>query len=137
MVDKESYLINNIQLANSKILYIDIEQEPAQFVKEVASCRFILSSAMHGLICADSLGVPNKHMVLSDKVTGGNYKFRDYYSVFTDVKYSPVYLKNTVITNKEIEQYAAEYNISRDQVERICDDLVAAFSRFKAGSPGV
>jgi hypothetical protein len=137
MVDKNSELLSNIQLKDTNIKYIDIEQEPHQFIHEVSQCRFILSSAMHGLICADSLGIPNKHIVLGDKVIGGEYKFRDYYSVFTDVKYTPVYLKNTVIRNKEIERYGAEYNISREEVELICDNLVAAFSRFKAGSPGV
>jgi pyruvyltransferase len=37
---------------------------------------------LHGLVFADSLGVPNKWIYLTDKLAGGSFKFHDYYSVF-------------------------------------------------------
>jgi len=132
-VDKDSELIQNINLNGKKVLFIDIEQEPSLFVEQVAQCKFILSSAMHGLICADSMGIPNKHIILSDKVTGGEYKFRDYYSVFPTFKYVPIYLKNKVITYREIDKYKKEYNITFREVEEIRNNLEAAFNKFKRG----
>jgi pyruvyltransferase len=45
---------------------------------QVSSCRYIFSSALHGLICADAYGVPNTRLVLSDKIVGGDFKFHDY-----------------------------------------------------------
>jgi len=131
VVDKDSELIKNIQLVDKKVLFINIEQEPSEFVRQVAQCKFILSSAMHGLICADSLGIPNKHIILSDKVRGGEYKFKDYYSVFKNFTYKPVYLKNNVIVDKDIKTYTNEYNIDRSEVEVICDNIEASFQKYK------
>lgn len=46
----------------------------------VVSCDCILSSSLHGLIVADSYGVPNSWICLSNKVYGGDFKFNDYFS---------------------------------------------------------
>ena len=131
MVDKNSISLKNINLNKSKIIYIDVEQEPSQFVKQVAKCSFILSSAMHGLICADSLGIPNKHIILSESVVGGSYKFRDYYSVYPAYSYEPIDLRFSFITEKEINNYKRAYNINLREVDKICDNLHIAFSNFK------
>jgi hypothetical protein len=48
--------------------------------EEIASCELVASSSLHGLISADSLGVPNFRMVVSDGVVGGDWKFEDYAS---------------------------------------------------------
>jgi len=37
---------------------------------------------MYGLIVADSLGIPNFRMVLSDKIIGGGCQYNDYYLAF-------------------------------------------------------
>lgn len=128
-VDKNSPFLKNIQFKKLKVKYIDIAQKPSDFIPEVAKCKFILSSAMHGLICADSLGIPNKHIILSNKVIGGEYKFKDYYSVFKDFKYRPVDLRNTVIKDSDIQKYLSEYTITSDEIEKICDNLIKAFPK--------
>jgi len=62
---------------------IDICGRVPDVLRAISECRFVLSSSLHGLIFADSLGVPNAWIVLSNKVGGGStFKFRDYYSVF-------------------------------------------------------
>lgn len=63
-----------------RIKILDIEAGIEEFVREVKSCEVILSSSLHGLICADSYGVPNAWIRLSDGVVGGDFKFRDYRS---------------------------------------------------------
>ena len=45
------------------------------------SCKHIISSSLHGLICSDSLGIPNRWIKLS-QLLGNDFKFKDYYSVF-------------------------------------------------------
>ena len=61
---------------------IDPLQPPLDVLAQIAACDVIFSSSLHGLICADSLGVPNAWVELSDGVVGGGYKFLDYYSCF-------------------------------------------------------
>ena len=55
----------------------------------LAQCRTILSSAMHGCIAADGLGIPNRLLHLS-LIGGANeadwaFKFRDYYSALSEI----------------------------------------------------
>lgn len=59
---------------------ISVKQSPKSFVDEIKSCKCIISSAMHGLILSDAYDIPNKRVILSDKIVGGNFKFSDYYS---------------------------------------------------------
>ncbi len=61
---------------------LDIFTEPIALLKQIAGCEVLLSSAMHGIIAADSLGIPNGWLKLSDRLRGGDFKFQDYYSVF-------------------------------------------------------
>jgi pyruvyltransferase len=57
-------------------------QEPREVISQIAACDVVLSSSLHGLIVADSLGVPNVWVELSDNVAGAGYKFRDYLGCF-------------------------------------------------------
>jgi pyruvyltransferase len=61
-----------------RVLIIDIESGIGNFVRSVKSCEMILSSSLHGLICADAYGIPNAWIKLSDILLGGSFKFRDY-----------------------------------------------------------
>jgi len=62
---------------------IDVKQSPVPFINQLLQCEKVLSSSMHGLILADAYNVPNKRIKLSNKLTGGDFKFRDYYSTTT------------------------------------------------------
>lgn len=64
------------------IAIADVFQPCNDLLLKILSSEVVLSSAMHGLIAADSLGIPNAWIKLSDDVRGGDFKFRDYYSVF-------------------------------------------------------
>ena len=128
--DVNSPHIRNIKLHNKSCRIIDITGATKNVAREISQCGFILSSAMHGLICADSLGVPNKHIILSNKVIGGEYKFKDYYSVFNRANYSPVNLQVDNITDGMIDNFKDEYSITSDEINNICNDLEAAFQKF-------
>jgi pyruvyltransferase len=56
-----------------------VEDRIVSFINEVASCRAIVSSSLHGVILADAYGIPAKWMRLSELVYGGGFKFRDYF----------------------------------------------------------
>jgi len=123
--DKNSPLISNIRLSGHSVRYIDIQGRPRDVAERIAECKFILSSALHGLICADAFGIPNKHIIMSALSDG--IKYNDYYSVFDGFEYSPVDLRNSVITDADIDLFASRYGILPERVGAICDSLEAAF----------
>lgn len=61
-------------------LVIDVERRPLAVLTDIDKCEYILSSSLHGIVAADSLGIPNAWVVLSDKVVGRGFKYYDYYS---------------------------------------------------------
>lgn len=56
---------------------IDIQAPPSEVVWEISKCSYILSSSLHGLIAAQSLGIPAQRLPYS-KVLGKDTKWVDY-----------------------------------------------------------
>lgn len=91
------------------------------------SCKCVLSSSLHGLIVADALGVPNRRIVLSDKIIGGDLKFDDYYSVYFDkAEDAPVTidLRKETIDEKNIDTIIENYVNLEDKMEEQCKALL-------------
>lgn len=130
-VDKNSEYLKNINLPEYKL--IDIEDHPIKVLKEIAECKVIFSSAMHGLIAADSLGIPNQWIQLSEKVYGQNYKFKDYYSVFGVKNPQPIDLRKTQINAETVKLVLSEYQqkISPQKVKQIQNSLLESFKNYK------
>ena len=123
-VDKNSPLLSKIKIENARL--IDIQQNPADFLAKIAECENVISSAMHGLIAADSLGIPNIRMILSDKIVGGDYKYDDYYSAFGIIKHAKIDLRG-IPAFDDLDFIRKSYRIRPEMVERICDALSAVF----------
>ncbi len=68
--------------AYENVLLINVKDEPLEVIKQIAMCRNIISSSLHGLIVADAFNIPNMHVLFSDKPKGDGYKFDDYYSAY-------------------------------------------------------
>lgn len=72
------------------VVYVDVMlSEPRDIILQIAESRKVLSSSLHGIIVADSLGVPNRRLVFNDfancpqcQRSISHYKFEDYYSAF-------------------------------------------------------
>ena len=120
--DKE--LVNTIQINLDKNLYtiIDIQQDVKDVVKQICECECILSSSLHGLIFADSYNIPNRQIILSERLAGGSYKFEDYYSAFDlELPYA-IDLRKNIIDNNIIENIINSYllkNLEAKQNELI------------------
>lgn len=123
--DENHNSINNINVDNS--IVINIRQNPETFIKQIAECECVVSSAMHGLICADSLGVPNMRLILSNKLIGGDYKFDDYYSAFDLQNHSRIDLNNQNIDNNTLQYIYDNYLISKSKIEIIQNNLLQSF----------
>jgi pyruvyltransferase len=66
--------------SHDSIKLIDVRSTPQQFIEDLTSCSFILSSSLHGLIFADTFEIPNKWIKLNQSLFGGDFKFHDYYT---------------------------------------------------------
>jgi hypothetical protein len=66
-----------------RVRLISVNQTVARAVDEIASCAAIITTSLHGLITADSFGIPAAWTVWQPALPGGDFKFRDYESVIS------------------------------------------------------
>lgn len=66
----------------SDVLVISAKQDPRVVAWQISRCDAIASSSLHGLIFAESYGIPTCWLRFSDGLVGGGFKFHDYYSAF-------------------------------------------------------
>ncbi|MBD5405384.1 glycosyltransferase [bacterium] len=132
--DYNNEIFKSIQknIPNSKIL--DITSNPIDFLRELASCRAVISTAMHPLIACDSLRIPNLWVRISEKTTS-RYKFYDYYSVFNKKK-EPFDLLKNKFTKKNLADIVNNYDITDDEVLKIQNDLKKALLKLKSDLDG-
>lgn len=76
----EKYKKISSNFENSVI--IDLSENPLDVLKKIASCEVIISASLHGLIFADSFGIPSMWCEMTDIILGKGYKYRDYYSSY-------------------------------------------------------
>ncbi len=110
-------------------ILINMLDDAKKIIQQISSCEIILSNTMHGLIVADSFGIPNKRLLLQNDLIGGDYKFIDYYSAFDlelqntfDLRIENSYKELSAQLNK----VKKEYNIHYDQVIEIQENLLKA-----------
>lgn len=63
---------------SAKYFIIDPTQYWKVVIDQIYSCQSILSSSLHGLICADAYNIPN--LWLKQKLNEGDFKFLDYFA---------------------------------------------------------
>ena len=67
-------------------------------IDRINECEYIISSSLHGLIIADAYAIPNAWIKLSDKIAGGDFKYRDYFgSVNREFREPHLFCKKTDI----------------------------------------
>ncbi len=66
-------------LANRSYLFIDIEKPWREIINDMLSCKIIMTSSLHGIIASEAYGLDFRWMKYSDKIIGGNFKFKDYF----------------------------------------------------------
>lgn len=79
---------------------IDVFLNWKDFIKEIKSCKKIISSSLHGCIIAEAYGKPVEWIKLSNNVLGNGFKFRDYLSA-TDRKSFKEKLTKEQLTNQQ------------------------------------
>jgi pyruvyltransferase len=64
---------------DTKVKVIDVAGRWQDTVSSIASCDVVVSSSLHGIILAEAYGVPAVWVRASDRLSGGSFKFDDYY----------------------------------------------------------
>ena len=86
-------------------LMIEVQGSAKEVANKIAQCECIVSSSLHGLITADSLGIPNMWIQLSDQVIGDGFKFDDYNSAIN-------YEQKRVIINDDYKTFNFDKELS-------------------------
>jgi pyruvyltransferase len=74
--DEDIEVIKNLEKQGFKI--IDICTGEKEFIDQLLEVKNVISSSLHGLIVADAYGIPNARVNISNKLIGGDFKFKDY-----------------------------------------------------------
>jgi hypothetical protein len=85
---------------------------------------------MHGLIVADSFGIPNMRVIASESLMGGDYKFRDYYSAFSKNKYRAVNIREDVSVGL-LETVKNGFEDLPREIVKIQDSLIRSFPKVR------
>lgn len=109
-------------------LLINLADDPLKVIEQMASCECIISTSLHGLIVADSFGIPNKRLVYTDNLKGDGYKFNDYYSAFGLTEHKITDLNK--MKAPSIESVFDDYQITTQAVDQKKEGLVNSFSLY-------
>jgi len=109
-----------------KINLINVQNSPRVVAKEICQCEVILSSSLHGLIFADSFGIPNIWVGINNKLIGNKFKFNDYYSCFS--------LSKDRFSLDELNRATDVYDLAsvpeQGEIQSIKNNVKEAFSKF-------
>lgn len=126
--DFKNPIFEKINDAIDNSVIIDLSWDPMKVLKKIAACNCVISTAMHGLIAADSLGIPNKWVEVSDQIEGAGFKFRDYYSAFGLDGMTARYLTpEESFTEHDLKAVYDDYKIKMSDVEEMKKKLYNAF----------
>lgn len=79
-----------------------LNADPMQVVEAITKCKKIVSSSLHGLVCAHAYDIPAAWIQLSNLVKGDNAKFYDYFSSL-QIRPSLSTLDNLIYTQGSID----------------------------------
>ena len=111
-------------------IVLNPESAPKTVIGRISECEAVLSSAMHGLIVADSFGIPNMRVIASESLMGGDYKFRDYYSAFSKNKYRAVNIREDVSAGL-LETVKNGFEDLPGEIVKIQDSLIRSFPKVR------
>lgn len=125
--EKDEKFFDDLHRSIDDSVIIDVEDNPIKVLNTISSCECIISSSLHGLIISDSYCVPNKHVILTDKLSGDGFKFHDYYSSF-GLEDNPIDLR--IRSNIDVNSIVNDYYITKEMVTDKQREIITAFSKY-------
>ena len=113
---------------------INVREDPLKVIEQLAACELILASAMHGLIMADALGIPNQWVRFSEHAQiggrGGRFKFHDYYSIYPGYAHEPI-VPEEIMRSFLPEVFMGQFDPRTACVAKVQQALLAAGEKLK------
>lgn len=126
--NQDDDVLTSIANHYSDVKIISVSDDPLIVLEDIASCDFIFSSSLHGLIVADSFGIPNQWVGLTKELFGGNWKFDDYYSVYNIKQQKMLKFSKQLIMQREIEKLINNFE-PRNGIKEMQQSLIQAFPK--------
>lgn len=106
----KSTQVSQISKSDPRLKLIDVRNKDAKsVVREIASCKYVLSSSLHGLIVADSYGIPNTWLRPNGIHSTPKFKFYDYALSVGRVLGPPIGLEDVSSFIDELMETDIEY----------------------------
>jgi pyruvyltransferase len=122
--DRMNPIIQAMKNETDRSIIIDVgSRDVVATAMQIASCDFVVSSSLHGLIVADAFGVPNVWMTLGNLV-GGHWKFIDYLDSVE--RQNQAATAPTTVSLRELESTATV--AAQSIVSRLQRGLIEAFN---------
>ncbi len=116
-------------------IVINVRDNPLKVLEQLAASELILASAMHGLIVADALGIPNQWVRFSEHPQiggkGGRFKYHDYYSIYPNYLHEPIE-PDAVLRTFLPELFINQFDPRKACVQRAQQALLRAAEKMKA-----
>lgn len=114
--------------ADDSIKVVDVSRDVETVINEIASCDYILSSSLHGLIISDAYEIPNLWVRFTNNLIGGEFKFFDYYSTTSNISPTSHSLTSPAILDDFISKLGEKCVVSDYKYEP--DLLIAALKKY-------
>jgi len=120
--EQEHPAFKRVLEAHKDSVFINLRDDPLTVVRQIAECEIVISSSLHGLIVADSFGIPSQWIEVTDVLKGDGFKFYDYYSAFGVVP-TPILMGDASVpaptVNHVIDNYKIDRNLMLDKQKQI------------------
>ena len=96
----------------------------------ILECEHVISSSLHGVIVAQAYGIPAIWVQFSNKLSGDNVKYEDYFLSVGIKPYQPIYVDK----KRTLKEYEAVFSMvetlpSEMRIKKVQNALIQAFPR--------
>lgn len=115
-VDHNLPHVQKFREQHPEVLFINMQDysDWHEIIDKIVSCECIASSSLHGMIISDAYNIPNVQIICSDKIAGGDFKFRDYCAGVQREYQAPINCKINIDLQKILDTMKDYKNINFD-----------------------
>ena len=124
-------ILSDVKKTNKKVNVIDLtvrnNQDIEAIVKNIKQSRIVFSSSLHGLIVAHAYGIP-AIWIYFEELTGGDFKFKDYFSSVGIAVYEPLKWNELLDENFNLNAINQQFmQVDKDRIIAIQKALMDSF----------